>query len=98
MDYQRQIKDQVLQILKDRKAQYCGIAYYAWPQTFGSTSGPCGGIGGCAMSTFTVEAWVCDDYGPTVYTCAGMYHFENERFEPFKNINKWMPLPEPPNT
>lgn len=32
--------------------------YYAWPQTFGSTAGPFGGIGGQAMSTFTIEALV----------------------------------------
>lgn len=33
--------------------------YYAYPETFGSTAGPFGGIGGQAMTTFTIEAWVC---------------------------------------
>lgn len=89
MQYQRKAPLEVLEILKENKIQYMDVAYYAWPETFGSTAGPCGGIGGCAMSTFTVEAWVCDDYGPTVFTCAGMYSFDNERFEPFKIIKNW---------
>lgn len=33
--------------------------YYAYPEVFGSTAGPFGGIGGQAMTTFTIEAWVC---------------------------------------
>jgi hypothetical protein len=33
------------------------LNYYAWPQVFGSTSGPFGGVGGQAFSTFTIEAW-----------------------------------------
>jgi len=33
------------------------LSYYAWPQVFGSTAGPFGGIGGQAISTFTIEAW-----------------------------------------
>lgn len=37
------------------------LEYYAWPQVFGSTAGPFGGIGGQAMTTFTVEAWVCGE-------------------------------------
>ena len=89
MQYQRKAPQEVLEILKGNNVQYMDIAYYAWPETFGSTSGPCGGGGGCAMSTFTIEAWVCDDSGPTVFTCAGMYHFDNERFEPFKRIKNW---------
>lgn len=35
------------------------LDYWAWPQVFGSTAGPFGGIGGQAMTTFTIEAWVC---------------------------------------
>lgn len=33
------------------------IEFYAWHQTFGSTSGPFGGIGGQAISSFTIEAY-----------------------------------------
>lgn len=35
------------------------LDYYAYPEVFGSTTGPFGGIGGQAMTTFTIEAWVC---------------------------------------
>jgi hypothetical protein len=43
--------------------------YYAWPEQFGSTTGPFKGIGGAAMSTFTVEAWVGSE--KTVLCCNG---------------------------
>lgn len=33
------------------------LMYYAWPQAFGSTAGPFPGIGGQAISTFTIEAY-----------------------------------------
>lgn len=36
------------------------LDYWAWPQVFGSTVGPFGGIGGQAMTTFTIEAWEQD--------------------------------------
>ena len=32
------------------------IMYYAWPETFASTAGPFGGIGGQAITTMTMEA------------------------------------------
>jgi len=33
------------------------LSYFAWPQTFSSTCGPFGGIGGQTLCTFTVEAF-----------------------------------------
>lgn len=45
------------------------LLYYAWPQVFGSTSGPFGGIGGAAMTTFTIEAWAFNEFG--LYFCNG---------------------------
>jgi hypothetical protein len=45
-----------------------------------------GDIGGCA--TFTVEAWVCDDSGPTVYICNGMYYFEDAKFKILNQVNQ----------
>lgn len=36
--------------------------YWAWPETFGSTTGPFRGIGGSAMTTFTMEAWVGSEH------------------------------------
>jgi len=92
VNYQNKPPQEVIDILKDRKVEYMDLDYYAYPETFGSTAGPRGGIGGCAMSKFTVEAWVCDEGGPVVYLCAGMYCFDNSRFEPFKNITKWAKL------
>lgn len=38
------------------------LDYWAYPQVFGSTAGPFGGVGGQMMTTFTIEAWVCYNY------------------------------------
>lgn len=92
MDYQHKTPIKILEIFKKNKIEFYGINYYAWPQTFGSTSGPTQGIGGSAMSTFTVEAFVCDEVGPTIYLCCGMFHFEDEKFKPFKHIKHWSKL------
>lgn len=89
MQYQKQAPEEVLKILKQNKVEYLELNYYAWPQMFSSTTGPCGGMGGQVMSTFTIEAWVCDASGPTVFTCAGMYSFEDEKFWPLKHIKNW---------
>ena len=45
------------------------LGYYAWPQAFGSTCGPFPGIGGSAISTFTIEAWEFN--GKALYFCQG---------------------------
>ncbi len=89
MNSQKRPPDDVLWILKKNNVQFIDVFYYAWPEMFGSTAGPRKGIGGQAVTTFTVEAWVCDDLGPTVYICAGMYSFDDSRFEPFKTIDDW---------
>lgn len=47
------------------------MSYYAWPETFGSTAGPFGGLGGAAMSTFTIEAWQDNYTGKTLLFCNG---------------------------
>jgi len=36
--------------------------YCSWIETFGSTAGPFGGIGGQALTNFRLEAWVADHY------------------------------------
>lgn len=38
------------------------LEYWAYPQGFGSTAGPFGGVGGQAFTTFTIEAWVFSKY------------------------------------
>jgi hypothetical protein len=45
------------------------LEYSCWVETFASTSGPFGGIGGQAMSRFTIEAW--DFLGDAVVFCRG---------------------------
>jgi len=44
------------------------------------------------MSTFTIEAYVCDNTGPTIYVCNNYYSFLDEKFEQFKNIKNWKKL------
>lgn len=45
------------------------LMYFAWPQTFSSTAGPFPGIGGQAISTFTIEAY--SDGRDAVLYCGG---------------------------
>lgn len=92
MNYEKKPPEFVIEIFKSKGIFHDHISYLAWPQVFGSTAGPHPGIGGQAMSSFTVEAYVSNGVGPTVYICSNMYHYETGRFEPFKNIKHWMPL------
>jgi len=88
---QKQMPEPLLKILKD-KVNFVELDYYAWPQTFPDTTGPCGGYGGQQITKFTVEAWVCDGTGPTILLCCGMYSFEDGRYAPFKHVKKWHKL------
>ena len=45
------------------------MTYCSWPEVFASTAGPFGGIGGQAMTTFRMEAWVWHDWA--VVFCKG---------------------------
>ena len=45
------------------------LDYYAWPQVFGTTAGPFGGIGGATMTTFTIEAFYDPARGKAVLFC-----------------------------
>lgn len=92
MNYQKEPPIEVLEILKRQQVRFCDLSYFAWPQTFSSTAGPRPGIGGQSISTFTVEAYVCDVAGPTVYHCAGMYAFSPDRFEMSKQVRNWKKL------
>ena len=44
------------------------LTYCSWPELFGSTAGPFSGIGGQAMTTFRMEAWMYDQWA-TVFSC-----------------------------
>jgi hypothetical protein len=48
------------------------LSMWAWPQVFGNTSGPHGGIGGTAMTTFQVLAFEADD-GQSILWCDGLW-------------------------
>jgi len=56
------------------------ILYYVWPQTFSSTSGPFGGIGGQAISTFRMEA-LSDGRNAALY-CGRRFWKIVESFDP----------------
>lgn len=48
------------------------LSMWAWPQVFGSTSGPHGGIGGAAMTRFQVLGFEADD-GQAILWCDGVW-------------------------
>ena len=79
MDYQKKTPKEVIDIFKRAGIDCYDFDYYAFPEVFGSTSGPCGGIGGAAMSIFTVEAYVCGDVA-TVYVCAGKFKLRKGKY------------------
>lgn len=90
--YQKGTPTSVINIFKSKNVNYCHIDYYAWPQSFGDTTGPRGGIGGQMISSFTVHAYVADG-GPTVYVCAGMFIFKDEPFIPMKSVKgRWIKI------
>ena len=93
MNSQKQPPERVKELLKELGIKYIHLSYYAYPETFGSTAGPYGGIGGQAMTTFTIEAWESDMDGKTLYTCGNMFHVE-DRFEYGKYIRSWIPMPK----
>lgn len=48
-----------IEIILDEAAKRMGVdvdqlSWWSWPQMFGSTAGPTGGIGGCMMTAFQV--------------------------------------------
>lgn len=45
--------------------------WYSWPEVFGSTSGPRGGIGGQAMTTFQVYGFIGHD--DALMYCGGVW-------------------------
>lgn len=83
MNYQSYGKD------IDLASQELGVAsddvdYYAWPQTFGSTSGPFGGIGGQTISCFTIEAYAFA--GDAVLFCNGKRLRRVNNFNPLMRV------------
>ena len=91
MNMQKRPPSEVAQIFLDCGVDTNELEYYAWPQMFGSTCGPRRGVGGAAMSVFTVEAWT--NMVVTVYLCAGMYSLSRDRFETLTTVSRWSLLP-----
>lgn len=55
------------------------VTWYSWPQVFGSTSGPRGGISGQAVTTFQVYAFTAHGSKESVRTkyCGGIWRHWN---------------------
>ena len=76
MNYQKKIPTELEQLYKERYGQAIwDYSYYAWPHMFGSTAGPHGGIGGAAMSMFTVECYYFEEINVSLLICDGEYDF-----------------------
>lgn len=54
------------------KTQARYLQWRAWPEVFGSTSWPRGGVGGQSMTTFQVVGFEADD-GQKIKWCSGMW-------------------------
>jgi hypothetical protein len=86
MNYQKKPPQVIIDELNNRGIDPFDVDYYAWPETFGSTTGPHKGIGGATMTAFTIEAWVAPE--GTLYYCSGKIKFVEGKFEPFNNVFK----------
>ncbi|RLG55658.1 MAG: hypothetical protein DRN95_07625 [Candidatus Hydrothermarchaeota archaeon] len=49
------------------------LAYYTFPETFGSTSGPSGRPGGQQMTTFQIDAFESPLTGKSCIYCGGRF-------------------------
>lgn len=71
------IDQDIVGYLCEKAAEYmgveceCEINWYSWPQVFGSTAGPRGGIGGAMMTTFQVYAF--ESHLKRCKYCAGVW-------------------------
>ncbi len=54
------------------KTQAHNLQWWSWPEVFGSTSGPHGGVGGQSMTTFQVVGFQADD-GQGIAWCSGVW-------------------------
>jgi len=49
------------------------LSFYSYPFTFGSTSGPHGGMGGCAMTTYQVYVFAYKYSALYLFYCDGVW-------------------------
>lgn len=83
MNYQKQSDNREL-AAKELGVPESYIDYYAWPETFASTAGPFGGVGGQAITSFTIEAYV--DGKNAVLFCKGKRLKSVDNFEPMMRV------------
>lgn len=81
MNYQKEAPEEVIDMFRHHGIEPFNLDYHAFPETFGSTAGARGGIGGAAMTTFTVEAYVCSHENATVYVCDGVQKFARGKYK-----------------
>lgn len=60
--------------------QRIDLDYYSFPQGFSSTSGPFGGIGGDAITSFQIEIWTCEPWA--IVFCGGKVVKYLDNFKP----------------
>lgn len=83
MNYQNQTDNRVEAAI-ELGVSCSAIDYYAWPQIFGDTAGPFGGIGGQAISSFTIEAYT--NGREAVIFCKQKRLKKVDNFEPMMRI------------
>lgn len=71
----------ILTEAKNRHVCPDDLDFYAWPQTFSSTAGPHGGIGGSGLTKFTVFAFVEFGVGCCILWCDGIWEIKKVPFK-----------------
>lgn len=56
------------------------LEMFSWPESFGNTSGPHGGIGGTAITQFQVYAFRCGSSKAGIKYCSGVRKAWNGEF------------------
>lgn len=89
MNYQKKIPVELEQLYK-QKFGYApwDYSYYAFPYVFGSTAGPHGGMGGQAMSTFTIECYYFEEKDYTLVFCDGEYDLIEGTIKPHDSLHR----------
>ena len=86
-DLKKQAIEHLNRIDPNGKINRNNISFYAWPQTFGSSSGPHKYVGGQMITPFTVFVFV-DIFEFAMAFCCGKWKFiDRGQFKPMMNIN-----------
>lgn len=62
---------EILRLQTQPKLEGFDFEYYSYPQMFGSTAGPFGGLGGDAMTNFQIDAFVWEGFAALF--CGGRF-------------------------